>query len=64
MTADDYAYLVDLFRSDDVVIIPSGGDDAQPEGVVLMDTQYLQEQMKRAELKELTLRFRYSNGLW
>lgn len=63
MTAEKYAFLVDLIRSDNIELIPQDGSE-QFEGLILENTQYAQEQCIKAEQKTLTLRFRYANDLW
>jgi len=62
MTPEKYEYFVDLFRSDNIQIIPNT-DDPQIEGLILENTEYLEEQLIRAESPELTFRFRYANDL-
>lgn len=63
MTNADYELLVDLVRSENVHIVPDGASPVI-EGLVLENRDYVQEVIKRAESKEITMRFRYANDLW
>ena len=63
MTNEDYALLVDLVRSDNIHIVPDGASPVI-EGLVLENSDYVQEVIKRAEQREITLKFRYANDMW
>jgi hypothetical protein len=63
LTTADYELLTYLVKSTDIQIIPPD-DSPVIEGLVLENREWAEEQLKRAEYKEITLRFRYSNDMW
>jgi hypothetical protein len=61
VTAEMYSFYVDLMRSKNIQLV---GNDGVVESLVLMDTNFDEYRLKRAEQKEVSFRFRYANNLW